>query len=239
MSDLTGIEKLKLEDLLRMENGYILDFSNRSLTEFVLRSTHIDISDEKYNYDSGSKANRLRAFWNKESNYAVATLIFDMLLYWREQKKRGYSDITPEEEGLYGACLKISERLKQNTPVEHLNAIQANNDDKDFYLLAKLIREEIEKNQPEAALDRLHTFAVKYIRELCRKRNLEFDREEPLHSIFGKYVKYLVAQNLIQTQMTERILKSYIQLLDNFSIMSVTIRALLTTIQSLIITKAF
>jgi len=69
MSDLTAIEKRKLETVLGMASGYILTFSNCTLSEFVLDSTGLDIYDSKYDYGSGSKANRLRAFWNVEPRY--------------------------------------------------------------------------------------------------------------------------------------------------------------------------
>jgi len=61
MSDLTFVEKRKFEQLLGMETGYVLDFTNRSFAEFVLDSTGRNIYDSRYDYASGSKANRLRA----------------------------------------------------------------------------------------------------------------------------------------------------------------------------------
>ena len=43
MSDLRKIEKLKLEKMLDMGGGYVLDFSNRTFEEFILDSTRLDI----------------------------------------------------------------------------------------------------------------------------------------------------------------------------------------------------
>lgn len=81
MADLTSLEKRKFEQFLGMGGGYVLDFSNRSFAEFVRDSTGRDIFDERYNYASGSKANRLRAFWQKEENSVVGKLMGDMLDY--------------------------------------------------------------------------------------------------------------------------------------------------------------
>ena len=39
MSDLSFNEKMKLEKLFEMGSGYVLDFSIRTLTEFVAEST--------------------------------------------------------------------------------------------------------------------------------------------------------------------------------------------------------
>lgn len=86
MSALSTIEKVKFEKLFEMSGGYVLDFSNRSFQEFIIDSVGIDIYDNKYDYASGSKANRLRAFWKKESNYLVSKLTSDMLDYWKSQK---------------------------------------------------------------------------------------------------------------------------------------------------------
>lgn len=84
MSDLTFVEKRKFEQLLGMSSGYVLDFSNRTFAEFVLDSTGLDIYLPRYDYGSGSKANRLRAFWQKESNAVVGKLMGDMLDYLGE-----------------------------------------------------------------------------------------------------------------------------------------------------------
>ncbi len=112
MSDLTSIEKIKLEKLLEMDSGYVLDFSNRTFQEFVLESLNIDIYDEKYNYHSGSKANRLRGFWKEEPNSTVGELIEKILEYWRIKKLIARKVITTEEEDLFNGCQKIVERLQ-------------------------------------------------------------------------------------------------------------------------------
>jgi len=81
MSDLTNVEKRKFEQLLGMGSGYVLNFSNRTFGEFVCDSTGRDIFDSRYDYASGSKANRLRAFWQKENNTVVGKLMGDLLDY--------------------------------------------------------------------------------------------------------------------------------------------------------------
>jgi len=57
VSDLTAIEKRKLERALGMGSGYVLNFSNRTFAEFFLDSFGIDIYEKKYGYGSGSKSN--------------------------------------------------------------------------------------------------------------------------------------------------------------------------------------
>ena len=217
MAKLTSIEKLKLEKIFDMASGYVLDFSNRTIQEFVFENTGIDIYDEKYNYFSGSKAKRLRSFWDQESNYITSKLLSSLLEYWRSQKIITEAGISETEQVLYEECLKIAEKLKQESTVENIDAIHPNIDDKNFSLLAESIRESIEKNRPEGALDRLHTFVVRYVRELCDKHGIKYVENTPLHSLFGGYVKYLRENNLIESEMTERILKSSISVLEAFN----------------------
>lgn len=81
MSNLTFREKRKFEQLLGMDTGFVLDFTNRSFAEFVHDCTGRDIYDTRYDYASGSKANRLRAFWQKEDNAMVGKLMSEILDY--------------------------------------------------------------------------------------------------------------------------------------------------------------
>lgn len=217
MSDLTNIEKRKLETLFEMGDGYVLDFSNRTFSEFVFDSTKINIYEEKYYGWSGSKASRLRAFWDKESNFIVGKLVADLLEYWRTQELINSGKIESSEQTLYDECCKIPERLKQSNPVSNIDVIQATTEDKDFHLLAESIRESIERNEPETAIDRLHTFVVRYVRELCGKHGINYNKKTPLHSLFGGYVKHLMQNNIIESVMTEKILKSSISVLEAFN----------------------
>jgi len=112
MSDLTSLEKLKLEKMFEMEGGYVLDFSNRTFQEFILENLNVDIYNAKYSYYSGSKANRLRALWTKESNRVVGELTDKLLEYWKEKRLIKNQLNTLSEEALYDSCKSIADRLK-------------------------------------------------------------------------------------------------------------------------------
>ena len=191
MSDLTAIEKRKLERALGMGSGYVLNFSNRTFAEFFLDSFGIDIYDTKYDYGSGSKANRMRAFWEREGNYLVGRVLGLLFDEWNEFKAFDSPENPPDE------CLKIVRRLQESASVPDIGAVIPNIEDENFEALARSVRESIDRNEPETGLDRLHTFVVKYFRVLCAKRGIETDREKPLHSLVGEYVKTLKAKGLI------------------------------------------
>lgn len=216
MADLTSIEKYKLEKLLGMGTGYVLNFSDRTFENFILENVGIEIYQEKYNYASGSKANRLRGFWTVESNFITAKLLNALLEFHKLINQEQFS-YDQSLQKLYSECSEIVIKLKNNSVGEHIDAIKPNSDDKDFHLLSQSIRESIEKNEPQLALDRLHTFTVRFTRELCDKYGIQYDKDKPLHSLFGEYIKYLNKNNLIETKMTETILKSSISLLDTYN----------------------
>lgn len=112
MSDLSSIEKLKLEKAFQMEGGYVLDFSNPKFQTFVHENANVDIFDQRYDYNSGSKANRMRAFWLKDSNESVGRLIDKLIEYWREKSLIDNRPVTLQEDEILKGCSKIALRLK-------------------------------------------------------------------------------------------------------------------------------
>lgn len=91
MPNLTHIQKQIFEKLFNMKTGYVLDFSNKTFQDFVKSSVNRDIFDKRYekvcdefSYDNCSKANRLRCFWDIESNSIVYKLLEDLLDYYEQ-----------------------------------------------------------------------------------------------------------------------------------------------------------
>ncbi|MGB4467513.1 MAG: hypothetical protein WBI41_05615 [Azovibrio sp.] len=159
MADLSSLERRKLERLLRMGSGYVLDFSDRTFSEFFEEHTRGDIDATAYRERGTSKANRLRGFWAVEGNHLVGKVIQALILYGQAEN-----------------CLRDEPGL---------TILNATVDERNFETVAQHVREAIVKNQPEAALDRLHTFVIKYVRTLCEQRGVEVNRDKAWHSIFG------------------------------------------------------
>jgi hypothetical protein len=216
MSDITFLEKGSFESLFGMGSGYVLDFSDRTFQEYIDETTGINIYDKKYDHRSGSKANRIRGLWKVESNYLVGKVMGSLLEYWIAKARTGKYDFYSEEL-TFKSCQQIVERLLQDAPIAQIDTFNLQREEKDFNLLAKSIRESIEKNEPEVALDRLHTYVIKFVRQLCEQHSISFGKDDPLHSLFGKYVKFLSAENRLESLMTERILKAAISILDAFN----------------------
>ena len=79
MSSLTPAEKRKLEHLFGMRSGYVLGFSNNTFEEFF-SYYNLDIFSERYDRYSGSKANRLRRFWEVEDDYLVGKCLLELVI---------------------------------------------------------------------------------------------------------------------------------------------------------------
>lgn len=216
MAQLTYTERTNIERFLETKGGFVMNFSKQNFQEFVEEAVGIDIYNEKYNYSSNSQANRLRKFIEIESNYTFGKLLTAFCDYWLSRVRVGEIDPS-NHQNLYKECMKIAEKLQQESTVEHIDAIRPNVDDRDFKLLAKSIRESIEKNEPEVALDRLHTFTLRYIRELCKKHSIDIKYNDSLNAIFGKYIKSMIDNNHIESAMTEKILKYSIQIIEAFN----------------------
>lgn len=78
MSTLTDIEKRYLEKLLKMGEGYVLDYSDATFGEFFKRHK-IDIHGQAYQTYGTSKAKKMRAFWDREDDNTVASALAEML----------------------------------------------------------------------------------------------------------------------------------------------------------------
>ena len=218
MSDLSWIEKINLEKLFRMEDGWVLDFNNRTFRDFVYETVRVDIYDERYNIlVSGSKANRLRAFWQVESNYLAGKLNKALVEVYVAEYEAKEGEVPYDDWDLYSECKAIAERLLQNASVEELDAIAGDPDDADFDMLARHIRESVQRDEPQGALDRLHTYVTRFIRQLCDKHEITYKKTESLNAIFGKYVRFLVNHEAFESKMSEAILKFSISILDAFN----------------------
>jgi hypothetical protein len=77
MSSLTEIEKRYFEELFGMRSGYVLDFTDRTFSEFFRSTIQLNIDDPKYG--ATSKAKRLRSFWEQASDAPVGRILGELL----------------------------------------------------------------------------------------------------------------------------------------------------------------
>jgi hypothetical protein len=108
MSNLKPVEKKRFEDLFGMSSGYVLDFNNSQFGEVFRQSVKTDIYSNKYSFNGDSKAKRLRAFWELESDLIVGRVLSELLEVYEYQNS--FLENSPEDFKLK-ECQKIAFRL--------------------------------------------------------------------------------------------------------------------------------
>jgi len=107
MSHLKTIHRKPFEDLFDMQSGYVGTFTNATFTSFFVESVGKDIYDAKYSIYGNSKAKRLRAFWDVESDHTVGKVLTEMLELWSYENPKPSSG----EAATFKQCQKIAAKL--------------------------------------------------------------------------------------------------------------------------------
>jgi hypothetical protein len=82
VSSLKTIDRKPFEELFGMSSGYVLDFSDPTFASFFAESVGRNIHDTKYTTYGMSKAKKLRAFWDVETDQIVAKVLTELLDLW-------------------------------------------------------------------------------------------------------------------------------------------------------------
>lgn len=112
MSSLNMREKRVLEEFFGMGSGYVLNFSDRTFGEFVHEAVDIEIHSDEYSIHGSSKAKKLRAFWEVESDYLVGRLLNALIDYAQETAR----ETTEEAKRLAERSRAIASRLLAGGP---------------------------------------------------------------------------------------------------------------------------
>lgn len=83
------------------------------------------------------------------------------------------------------------------------------------------ITQALSRNEPSLVLDRLHTFSVKFIRELCTEKGIntldDKGHQQPLHSLVGMLTKYYQKNSVFESDFSEQAMKMSISLFDKYN----------------------
>jgi hypothetical protein len=105
-------DKRVLEEFLGMGSGYVLNFSDKTFGDFVHEAVDIEIHSEEYTIHGFSKAKKLRAFWEIESDYLVGRLL-NALIDFAEDTALQF---TEEDKRLADRCRAIASQLLAGGP---------------------------------------------------------------------------------------------------------------------------
>ena len=115
--------------------------------------------------------------------------------------------------------LRLAHRthLKTSGRLEGIEDLVPNDDDPNFDLLAQQVRAAMEDGRPHLGLDRLHTFTIRYIRNLyLRHFERPASKSATANSLLGEVANDLRSKGVTSKMATE-ILKSSARVLDEFN----------------------
>ena len=220
VSNIEAKTKLILEELFDMNSGYVMNLSSTKFSDLIYDVTRIKIYDEKYNFRSGSKANRLRSLWNIESNQNVAAINLTLLGYWEQQFRLS----NPDEEKFYryynlkvDAAKQLTLLSKDTRTNFNTSILESIKTEKDFQLLKNDIQRTLDNNEPQLALDRTHTLLVTYFRKLCTKHGIVYNEKETVDNLFSKYINHFNKLEYFESDMSIKILRLPSQALEKYN----------------------
>lgn len=130
MSSLTAVEQKLFEELFGMSGGYVLDLSNDRFAGLIQRAVHINIYSPTFKKYGDSKAKRLRAFWELESDQTVGKVLAEIYSLWEHDNS---TDVPQADQELAEKCKGIIERLI-NSDIPSEKEIQSGEDDIEEFL---------------------------------------------------------------------------------------------------------
>lgn len=112
MASFSSSEMDTIEKYLGMKQGYVLEFSNRTFADFM-KNYAVDIYEERFNFASGSKANRLRSFINQSPEVLVANVLF--ALSKEKQKETSGAAWSEDDHHLSMEYMSIVDKLRKRS----------------------------------------------------------------------------------------------------------------------------
>ena len=121
MPNFRAIDMLVIDDLFKMEGGFVLNFSNRTFAQFFAGELNVDICDPIYCKYGTSKANRLRYFLQSVDRDLAARTLTALWEYREALRLRA-----GQEENIKNAERQLQTIIKRlNSDGENSNGEQA------------------------------------------------------------------------------------------------------------------
>ena len=100
MPNIRSIDMLFLDELFEMGGGYVLNFSDRTMSRFFAEELNVDIDDPGYSEKGGSKGKRLRCYLQKV-NIPMVVRTLNALWEYREaiRQRDGKEETVENAEG--------------------------------------------------------------------------------------------------------------------------------------------
>lgn len=126
MPNIRSIDMLFLDQLFEMGGGYVLNFSDRTMSRFFAEELNVDIDDPTYAEHGGSKGKRLRCYLEKVEIPAVVRTLKALWEYREAIRMRdGKAEVV---ENAQGRLLSLINRLEGKPDAQPAEAPKAEYD---------------------------------------------------------------------------------------------------------------
>ncbi len=110
MPNIRSIDMLFLDELFEMRSGYVLNFSDRTMSRFFAEELNVDIDDPTYAEHGGSKGKRLRCYLQKVE---IPAVVKTLKALWEYREAIRMRDGKAEAvENAQGRLLSLINRLE-------------------------------------------------------------------------------------------------------------------------------
>lgn len=213
-SDEAELDMWLVDQAFDMTQGYVLDFSDATFNDFIRRKFQVDVTAPMYKTEGTSKAKRLRAFLRALIPGAQADVLEALWDYRQSIVARNYPDSLEPHTRL--AFLEMIDRLRGVNQTINLEIVEKFSNDPTLSELVDAIQRDIQASAPHAALDRLHTYAMKKFADLLSKRGTPTSENEALHARAGRYINGLNQAGQIG-DYSAKIAKSAVSIFEQFN----------------------
>jgi len=110
MANISAVDMRLIDQLFDMGSGWVLDFSNRTFSDFFLDELNIDINNPAYEVNGTSKAKRLRTFLQAVDKPTVIRTLHALWAYRRAINQD--SDKQDQVQNAEGRFLELINRLE-------------------------------------------------------------------------------------------------------------------------------
>ena len=193
MSSLTIAEKSHLEEYLQMQSGYVLFFSDKTFSAFVMDAVGKDIDNLIYQKKGRSKADKLRAFWNLEPNHIVGTLISAFIDH--QEAKEQDSRPNPRAEH----CRQIAVRLLSSNYTDALMAIPKIRDSANLYTQIQRLNESVTRD-PALAIGSAKELVETVCKTILNEHSIKFTNNTEFTQLTRETFKVL---KLVKEEVTD------------------------------------
>lgn len=221
MNNLSFIEKQIICRLFGIADGFVFKYwsdrgiYNKSKTkELIFEACGINIFEDK-EYSGLSQQKCIQKIWDECSPQTISKLLETLSDYFCFQM--GTDMWSDEDRYDYSEVQKIIEKLKSVSTVE----LPKEENIKNLKLLLEDIESNVKNGKPELVVDRLHTFASQYLRNLCYSHNIgtvdDKGNEYPIHSLVGMLRKWYMDNGYFDSEFAAVAIQNSINIFDKFN----------------------